>query len=103
MGASGAYLDVELCSAWRLAPGKGGSRGVQLFWLWTPKPLLLPKYLTDSDQTWYEASGQRGLVNLCSLSKSAFLKRLGEKLIPKSGIIVEIIILANLHWPNTLS
>ena len=58
MGASGAGLDVELCSAWPLAPGKGGSGGVPLFWQRILKRLLLPNYPSDSYQIWYEASGQ---------------------------------------------
>ena len=36
MGAFGAYLDVKLCSAWRLA-SEGGSRGVLSFWQWAKK------------------------------------------------------------------
>ena len=58
MGASGACLDVKLCSAWPLAPGNGGSGGVTLFWQRTLKRLLLPNYPSDSYQIWYETSGQ---------------------------------------------
>ena len=58
MGASGACRDVSFCSAWPLAPGKGGSGGVPLFWQQTLKRLLLPNYPSDSNQIWYEASRQ---------------------------------------------
>ena len=47
MGASGACLDVKLCSTWPLAPGKGGSGGIPQFWQRTPRRRRLPSYPSD--------------------------------------------------------
>ena len=56
IGAFGTCLDVKLCSAWRLAPGKGGLRGRgPLFCHKTPKPLL-PNCPSGLNRIWYEAS-----------------------------------------------
>ena len=61
--ASGACLDVKLCSAWRLASrkrGRGGPPGPS-HWLWTFLAMdtnaLLPNYLSDSNQISYAVSG----------------------------------------------
>ena len=86
MGASGACLDVEMCSAWPLVPGKEGSGGVPLFWQRTLKRLLLANYPSDLNQIWHEASGQCGLTRLCSTIGSAPSEGSGGQLNLKSGI-----------------
>ena len=57
MSASEAYLNVKLWAAWRLAPGKGGSGGVLVFWQWTQKRFFISNYQADSEQIWHELSG----------------------------------------------
>ena len=60
-----ACLDVKLCSAWPLAPGKMGSGCVPLFCQQTPKRFLLPNYLPDSNEIWYGVSGN-GASSCCA-------------------------------------
>ena len=47
----GACSDVNLCSAWTLAPGRRRTGCVPLFWQRTQKRLLLPSYPSDSNQS----------------------------------------------------
>ena len=58
-------------------PIKVAQRGVAPFWLWTQKRLLLPNYLSDSNQLRYAGSGRWGLVSLSFLSGSALSKSTG--------------------------
>ena len=73
MGASGAFSNVRLSSAWRLASGKRS-------------PLFCErtsKYLFVSRPIWYEASGQWCLFMLYSSSRSASPKGLEDNWLRK--------------------